>query len=242
MFKKKNHYRPLYKQFIRLRENVQEKKKILKFKRAKWKKFIAYYQKKLKRYKKFRPYDQTQYLVSKFPNRGTSYKKLFRNSLNASKKFRLLYGGLPKSLIKKQIKFLLKNNKKRKSLKNWNLLFLQQFENRLDTILYKSKFSLSLRNAKQLILHGKVLVNNKFMRIPSYVVKQGDLINIEPLSYFLVEQNLHRVNFWTIPPKHLTINYKTLEIIVGNTNHLNSAVNFPFYLNLEKIITNYYRH
>lgn len=242
MFKKKNRYRPLYKQFLKLRENVLEKKKILKFQRVKWKAFIAQYRKKLKRYKKFKPYDQTQYLVSKFPNRGTSYKKRYRNSLNASKKFRLFYGGLSKKYVKKQIKFLLKKNTEKKNSKNWNLLFLKQFENRLDNILYKSKFSLSLRNARQLILHGKVFVNNKSIRIPSYIVKQGDLIKIDPKYSFLIEENLRSINLWTIPPKHLTINYKTLEIIVGNTNHLNSAVNFPFHLNLERIIVGYYRH
>jgi ribosomal protein S4 len=238
MFKKKNYYRPLYKQFLKLRENIQEKKKLLKFKRLKWKKFIAQYRKKLKRYKKFRPYDQTQYLVSKFPNRGTSYKKRFRNSLNASKKIRLFYGGLSKSHVKNQIRFLLKKNTRKKNSKNWNLLFLERFENRLDNIMYKSKFSVSLRNARQLILHGKVFVNNNSIRIPSYRIKQGDLIHMDPRYYFLIEKNLKRINLWTIPPKHLTINYKTLEIIVGNMDHLNSAVNFPFHLNLEQIIVN----
>ena len=242
MFKKGNHYRPLYKQFLKLRENVQEKKKLLKFKRLKWKKFIIKYRKKLKRYKKFKPYDQTQYLVSKFPNRGTSYKKRFRNSLNAARKFRLFYGGLSKGYVKNQIKFLLKKNIEKKNSKNWNLLFLKRFENRLDNILYKAKFSLSRRGARQLILHGKVFINGNSVRIPSYAVKHGDLIHIDPKYYFIVEKSLRRVNLWTIPPKHLTINYKTLEIIVGTENHLNSAVNFPFHLNLEQIIVNYYRH
>lgn len=241
MFKKKNYYRPLYKQFLRLRENVLEKKKIFKFKRLKWKTFINQYRKKLRRYKKFRPHDQTRYLITKYPNRGTSYKKRFRNSLTASKKFRLFYGGLSKTYLKKQIKFLLKKNKKKNS-KNLNLLLLKRFDNRLDNILYKSKFSLSLRNAKQLILHGKVFVNNNSTRIPSYRVKQGDLINIDPQYYFLIENNLKKISLWTIPPKYLIINYKTLEIIVGNIEHLNSAANFPFHLNLEQIISGYYRH
>lgn len=242
MFKKQSHYRPLYKQFLKLRENVQEKKKLLKFKRLKWKKFIIQYRKKLKWYKKFKPYDQTQYRVSKFPNKGTSYKKRFRNSLNAAKKFRLFYGGLSKSYVKKQIKFLLKKNVTKKNFKNWNLLFLERFETRLDNILYKAKFSSSLRNARQLILHGKVFVNKNSVRIPSYIVKQCDLISIDPKYYFLIEKNLKNVSLWTIPPKYLTINYQTLEIIVGNTQHLNPAVNFPFHLNLEQIIASYYRH
>lgn len=242
MFAKKNRYRPLYKQFLKVRENVQNRKKLLKFKRLKWKQFIKQYRKKLRRYKKFKPFDQTRYLVSKFPNRGTSYKKRFRNSLNASKKFRLLYGGLTRKFLKKQIKYLLKKNITKKNLKNWNLLFIKQFENRLDNILYKSKFSISLRNAKQLIVHGKVFINNSPMKIASYIVKQGDLISIDPKYYFLVEKNLKNVQIWSIPPKHLTINFKTLEIVVGNMDHINSAVNFPYHLNLEQIILNYYQH
>jgi small subunit ribosomal protein S4 len=242
MFTKKNRYRPLYKQFLKVRENVQNRKKLLKFKRLKWKQFIKQYRKKLRRYKKFKPFDQTRYLVSKFPNRGTSYKKRFRNSLNASKKFRLLYGGLTRKYLKKQIKYLLKKNITKKNLKNWNLLFIKQFENRLDNILYKSKFSISLRNARQLIVHGKVFVNNSAIKIPSYTVKQGDLISIDPKYYFLIEKNLKSVQIWTIPPKHLTINYKTLEIVVGNMDHINAASDLPFHLNLERIVLNYYQH
>jgi small subunit ribosomal protein S4 len=238
MFKKKNHYRPFYKQLLKLRENVQDKKKVFKFKRLKWKEFVYHYRKKLRRYRKFRPYDQTQYLVSKFPNRGTSYKKRFRNALNAAKKLRLLYGGLSKKSIKTQIKYLLKKNHS----KHWNFLFTQRFENRLDNILYKSKFGSSLRSARQLILHGKVFVNKNLIRVPSYTLKHGDLISIHPKYYFLVMKNMTRINRWPIPPKHLIINYKTLEIFVGNTNCLNLASNFTFHLNLEQIIANYYRH
>jgi hypothetical protein len=41
MIKKKSKFKPLYKQFIRLRENVQNRKKLLKFKKQKWDQLIA---------------------------------------------------------------------------------------------------------------------------------------------------------------------------------------------------------
>lgn len=241
MFQKKNYYRPLYKQFLKLRENVQEKKKLLKFKRIKWKKFITQYKKKLRRYKKFRAYDQTRYLISKHPNKWTSYKKRFRNSLNAYRKLKVFYGGLSKKYIKKQIRSLFKNKIAKKNHKNWSLLFLEKFEKRLDSILYRSKFSPSLRNARQLIVHGKVFVNNKQTKTPSYIVKETDIISIDPKYYFLINQNLKNINIWNIPPRYLTINYNTLEIIVGNIQRSNTSINFPFYLNLEKVIVSYYR-
>ena len=46
MLKKKNKFKPLYKQFIKLRENVQNRKKLLKFKNQKWERLIQYYKKK----------------------------------------------------------------------------------------------------------------------------------------------------------------------------------------------------
>ena len=54
MLVKKNKFNPIYKQLVRLRENVQNRKKLLKFKKQKWKQFIYYYKRKLKRYRKFK--------------------------------------------------------------------------------------------------------------------------------------------------------------------------------------------
>lgn len=242
MLNKKNRFRPLYKQFIKLRENVQNRKKLLNFKSKKWEKFQSYYQKKLKRYKKFKPQDQARYIVLKYPSRGSSaYKKKFRNTLNSSRNFRLFYGNLSKKFVKKQIKQLF--SKKIKKTENFKLLFLKLFEQRLDTILYRSKFCRSLRNARQLIVHEKVLVNQRLIRIPSYLLKPGDLISINSNYDKLIENNLKKAQIWPIPPKYLSINYKTLEILfTGNIEHTNISTNFMFYLNLEKILSHYLKH
>lgn len=242
VLKKKNRFKPLYKQFFKLRENVQNRKKLLKFKNQKWERLVQYYRKRLKKYKKFRPQDQTQYIVSKYPSKGNSYKKRYRNTLNNSKKFRLLYGNLPKKFIKKQIKLVLKKKTANKITTNLHLLFLELFEHRLDNVLYRSKFSISLRTARQLIVHGKVLVNKTPVKTPSYILKTGDLINIDLKFSTLIEKNIKNTQIWPIPPKHLTINYKTMEIIFhGNITQTNLSLNFPFYLNIEKVLINYYR-
>jgi ribosomal protein S4 len=237
LLKKKNRFKPFYKQFIKLRENVQNRKKLLQFKKKKWEKLIQNYKRKLKRYKKFKPKDQTQYLVSRYPNRGSSYKKRYKNNLQDTKKLRLFYGGLSKKHIKKLIKKTI--NKKYKRI---NPLFLKLFENRLDTILYRSKFSLSIKSARQLILHGKVFVNNKIIKIKSYQLKPGDLITINFKCYPLIETNIRDCEPWPIPPKHLTINYKNMQIIFGTFENTNLSMNFFYRLNLEKILTSYYQH
>jgi small subunit ribosomal protein S4 len=239
MLVKKNKFKPLYKQLIRLRENVQNRKKLLNFKKQKWEQFIYYYERKLKRYRKFKPNDQTQYIVSKFSNRANSYKKRFKNTLDTSKKFRLLYGNLSKKYIKKKIKQTFKKKTNHKFL-HFYLTFFEHFEHRLDTILYKSKFSISLRNARQLIVHGKIFVNHKIVKTPSYKTVPGDLIKVNPAFSSLIEKNIKYSNIWPIPPKYLSINYKTLEILINdNIKNMNISTNFTFNLNLEKILVNY---
>jgi small subunit ribosomal protein S4 len=53
-------------------------------------------------------------------------------------------------------------------------------EKRLDNVLYRAGFSLSRSNAKQLISHGHVLVNDKVMDISSYGIKKNDVITLDP--------------------------------------------------------------
>jgi ribosomal protein S4 len=240
IFKKKNHFKPLYKQFLKLRTNVQNRTKVFKFRRKKWKIFTLIYKRKLRRYKKFKPQNQTQYVVSKFPHKWSSYKKQFKNTLVASKRFRVFYGNISKKLLKSKIRNLFR--KKTKTFTYFNLLFLKLFEQRLDTILYRSKFSQSFRNARQLIVHGKVFVNKKKIKSPSFVLNPGDLITIDTSYQYLVEKNLKKAQTWPIPPKHLSINYKTLEIFFGTIPIKNYYLtDFLFNLELEKVIVNYYR-
>lgn len=237
IFGNKNRFRPLYKQFIELKENVQNRQKLLRFKKQKWKKFIQNCTRKLKWYKKFKPKDQNQYFVSRYPSRGVSYEKRYKNTLVETKKFKLFYGGLTGKHIKKLTKMTL--NKKYRKI---NPVFLELFESRLDTILHRSKFSPSVKNARQLILHGKILVNNNPIKAKSYLLKPGDLITINSKYFELIETNIQESEIWPIPPKHLTINYKTLQIIFGTFKNTNFSSNFSYYLNLEKILMGYYQH
>jgi ribosomal protein S4 len=226
----KNRFKPLYKQFINLYENVQNRKKILQFKKQKWKKLISYIRHKSKKYKKYKPYSQMGYIITKYPTKWNSYKKNHKKILQACKKFKLLYGSLNENKMKNlKIKaFKIKNN--------LNLFFLELFEKRLDVILYRAKFSTSIRNAKQLISHGKIFVNYKKINSQSYNLKSGDIISIDYKFKLLIEQNIANSEIWPIPPKHLIINYKTLQIIFGNLDNSTFASQFNYNLNLEKVL------
>lgn len=103
------------------------------------------------------------------------------------KRLNLLYGGLTKKLVKTSIKKTL--NTKYKKI---NSVFLKLFESRLDIVLHRAKFSQSVREARQLILHGKIFVNGKLIKIKSYKLKTGDLINVEYKSFKLIKSNLKK--------------------------------------------------
>jgi small subunit ribosomal protein S4 len=237
---KKNRFKPFYKQLVNLRENVQNRNKLLKFKRKKWEKLIRFYKRRhFKRYK-FKAKDQTLYRVSKYPNTYFSYKKRYKRTLQTYKKFKIFYGHLSKKFIKAQIKKIIKSKSNKNLDTNINLLFLELFEYRLDTVLYRSKFSNSLRNARQLIVHNKILVNKKSIKSPAYLLKNGDFISIKPSAQKLIRKNFLEASIWPIPPKYLTLNYKTTEIIF-HPDLTNYSVSFSFNLFLEKLLLNYYR-
>ncbi|MFQ5957302.1 MAG: 30S ribosomal protein S4, partial [Candidatus Brocadiales bacterium] len=55
-----------------------------------------------------------------------------------------------------------------------NLLLL--LERRLDNVLYLLSFAASRKEAKQIIGHGHIMVNDKRLDISSYIVRAGDVI------------------------------------------------------------------
>lgn len=59
---------------------------------------------------------------------------------------------------------------------------LIMLERRLDNTVYRAGFATSRRQARQLVNHGHVEVNNRKVDIPSFQVKVGDVITIREAS------------------------------------------------------------
>ncbi len=55
-------------------------------------------------------------------------------------------------------------------------------ERRLDAVVYRAKFVPTVFSARQFVSHGHVLVNGKKVTIPSYQVKEGDVIEVKQSS------------------------------------------------------------
>ncbi|TFG85313.1 MAG: 30S ribosomal protein S4 [Spirochaetales bacterium] len=59
-----------------------------------------------------------------------------------------------------------------------NLLIL--LERRLDSVTFRLRFATSRSQARQLVLHGHILVNGKRVNVPSFQVKPGDNVSVHP--------------------------------------------------------------
>jgi len=55
---------------------------------------------------------------------------------------------------------------------------LQLLERRLDNVVYRLGLSTSRSQARQLVRHGHFLINGKRVDIPSYSLKEGDVIGV----------------------------------------------------------------
>lgn len=59
---------------------------------------------------------------------------------------------------------------------------MQILERRLDNVVYRLGFAVTRMQSRQFINHGHMMVNGKKVDIPSFLVKEGDIIEVRPKS------------------------------------------------------------
>lgn len=59
---------------------------------------------------------------------------------------------------------------------------LQKLETRLDGVVFRMGFAQTRAQARQLVGHGHIMVGGRVMNVPSYQVKKGEVISINPAS------------------------------------------------------------
>jgi small subunit ribosomal protein S4 len=89
--------------------------------------------------------------------------------LREKQKARFSYG-----VLEKQFRKYFDMARERQGITGDNLI--QILESRLDNVVYKLSFADSRRQGRQLVGHGHFTVNGKRMDIPSYLVRQGDVV------------------------------------------------------------------
>ena len=61
-------------------------------------------------------------------------------------------------------------------------MLLQLLERRLDNVTYRLGLATSRSQARQLVRHGHLLVNERKVNVPSYSVRAGDLVTVRATS------------------------------------------------------------
>lgn len=168
------------------------------------------------------------YLNPKWVNK---LERHFKNRLDERRKLKFFFGFYRTALLKKILKNEYKKKKKlRQSLKS--LEFCSILERRLDILLCRLGFVSTIYEAKQLISHKKVKVNNYSNSSFSRLLKKGDIISFDYSVQSTIQKNLLKhlkvSNTFLNNSNQIEVNFKTLRIVVL-TNKINLFSQIPQY-------------
>ncbi|RMH47163.1 MAG: 30S ribosomal protein S4 [Alphaproteobacteria bacterium] len=100
----------------------------------------------------------------------------FGLQLRAKQKLKGYYG----DITEKQFRRIYAEAERMRGDTGENLIGL--LERRLDAVVYRAKFVPTIFAARQFVNHGHVLVNGRRVNIPSYRVREGDVVEVKPAS------------------------------------------------------------
>ena len=109
----------------------------------------------------------------------------YLTQLREKQKARRIYG-----LLEKQFRNVYAEATRQSGVTGENLLRL--LELRLDNVAFRATWGASRAQARQLVRHGHVLVNGKRVTIPSYRVREGDVVMLKPSQreMYVVRRNI----------------------------------------------------
>ena len=90
-------------------------------------------------------------------------------------------------------------------------IMLQMLESRLDNVLYRAGFAITRRQARQIVNHAHVLVNGKKVDIPSYLLKEGDVVTVRKNSEKFVKDVIASIDL-ALSYAWLTVDRDSLKI------------------------------
>ena len=118
------------------------------------------------------PVNRREYGPGQHGQRRKGKMSDFGLQLRAKQKLKGYYG----DLTEKQFRRIFAEAERVKGDTGENLIGL--LERRLDAVVYRAKFVPTVFAARQFVNHGHVEVNGKRVNIPSYRVKEGDVISL----------------------------------------------------------------
>jgi small subunit ribosomal protein S4 len=152
--------------------------------------------------------------------------------LNEKQKLRFMYG-----MTEKQFRLTFEKAKATRGVTGE--IFLKMLECRLDSVIYRLGFAKSRAAARQFVGHGHIAVNGKKTDIASFMVKEGDEIEVRERtsSRQLATRCMEESQARTVP-EWLTLNADALKATVSR---LPSAEETEESINVQLIVEYYSR-
>jgi len=108
-----------------------------------------------------------------------------------------------------------------------NLLSL--LERRLDNVLYRLGFASSRSSARQIVSHGRFMVNGKKVSIPSFLVKPGDKISPIKKDAFKDAMSENTATWISFDKKNMTADVNHLPTREEIDTTVNESLIIEFY-------------
>jgi small subunit ribosomal protein S4 len=113
-------------------------------------------------------------------------------------------------------------------------------ERRLDSVVYRARFSTTVFSARQLINHGHVKVNGKKVNIASYMVTEEDIIEIRDKSKQLAFIDIALANKERETPEYIHLDEKNKKVTFVRTPKFDE-VPYPVIMEPNLVIEYYSR-
>lgn len=137
------------------------------------------------------------------PKQNRKKQSEYGIQLTEKQKVKFIYGVLEKQFRKYYVMATKRNGITGEML-------LQILETRLDNVIFRLGLANTRREARQIVNHGHILVNGKKVNIPSYLVKQGDVITVKEKSRGSeIMKEIVEVNASRLVPKWLDMDKNT---------------------------------
>jgi small subunit ribosomal protein S4 len=155
-------------------------------------------------------FDKRGYSPGQHGQRRKSKLSDYGMQLREKQKVKRIYG-----VLEKQFRGYFQKSERQKGVTGE--ILLQMLERRLDNVVFRSCFSASRPQARQMVKHNNIAVNGAKVNIPSYLIKKDDVIsmNVMEKSKKRIEEGM-KVNKDRGVPKWINLDEAKLSATVLN--------------------------
>ncbi len=170
-------------------------------------------------------------IVMKRPKNTRKRKTRYGRSLKLKQRLINFYGSI------KNFQFRDHLLKEKRHTQPTFLFFMSKLESRLDVIITRSNFVLSIYEARQLINHKKILVNTYLLSKLNSIIKPQNIVIVSDINK--IKQTILKIPFiFKYCSKHLHINFITLVVGLLTKPQL-KYLSFPFRFKVRRFLQMY---